>query len=624
MNKHLLAIATLFFAMTSVVAQTTIGYTNGKLNKNDIVRFGTSEKQGMAFYVDAEKAAILKGASVESFLTYVSTTQITSGTFFITKELGGTPICELSFKPSSSREKMYEYPLANAFVLDGEPFYVGHLVEVATSYKPLSFDLSSNFEAGISWAYKDGEWMDVSHQGFGAPNIQIKVSGVEPFLDLMVKPIIPVGYQVAGKAQVFSGQVFNFGTETITSFDLTCKVGNAAPVTSHVSGVSLPNGASYDFTLPEYLTNESGTLDLEVEVTNVNGVMEAEVTDNVAKSSVFFYPVGVEKKILVEVFTGQACGNCPAGHANLASAMKGIEDEFIEVAHHAGYFPDQFTMEESYSYTWLYGTAGTFAPGAMFNRSLINDISTTSVVFETTSAPYTRTAVQAFRNTQPYVDIKMYNEIDETTRTGKVSIDVHTYVVPSDQMHTLNVWFVQDGLVAMQASGGSEYTHNHVFRGTLNNSAWGQQILLNAGETRRYTFEYTIPESIAATYGTYIGNAFEAVLSNMQIVAFVSDFSESYPTACNVYNAAKIPVTTNNMAHGVEETIVDCAPLFTYDGTQVHIVGDFPQVEFYTTSGTLVGHLKQGEHAFTLPAGFYVVRTKLPSGGIDVQKLLVK
>ena len=388
--------------------------------------------------------------------------------------------------------------------------------------------------------------------------------------------------------------------------------------------ISLLSGSSYDFTLPECLTEESGTLDLEVQVSNVNGTVDAEMTDNTAKSAVYFYPVGVEKKILVEVFTGQACGNCPAGHNNLTSAMRGIEDEFIEVAHHAGYFPDQFTMEESYSLTWLYGTSGTYAPGAMFNRSLINEISTTSVVFETTNGSYTRTAVQAFRNTQPYVGIKMYNEIDETTRTGKVTIDVHTYVSPGDQIHTLNVWLVQDGLVAMQASGGTSYKHNHVFRGTLNKSAWGQLITLNAGETRRYTFEYTIPEAIAATYGDYIGTTFDAVLSNMQIVAFVSDFSESNPTACNVYNAAKIAITTNNMADGVEETIADRAPLFAYDGAQMHIAGDFQQVDFYTTSGTMAGSLKQGEHTFTLPAGLYVVRTLLPSGGIDVQKLLIK
>ena len=191
-------------------------------------------------------------------------------------------------------------------------------------------------------------------------------------------------------------------------------------------------------------------------------------------------------------------------------------------------------------------------------------------------------------------------------------------------MHTLNVWLVQDGLVAMQASGGSQYKHNHVFRGALNKSAWGQLITLNAGETRRYTIDYTIPEAIAATYGDYIGTKFDAVLSNMQIVAFVSDFSESNPTACNVYNAAKIDITTNNGVEGVEEIIANRAPLFTYDGAQVHVVGDFQQVEFYTTSGVLTGSMRQGEGAITLPAGFYVVRTKLPSGEIDVQKLLIK
>lgn len=538
-------VAALMVSATAM-GQTTIGYTNGKLNKNDVVRFGTTEKQGMAFYVDAEKATMLKGSSVESFLTYLSTTQITSGTFFIARELGGTSLFEMGFKPTSSRERMYEYKLATPYVLDGEPFYVGHVVEVATNYKPLSYDLSNNFEAGISWAYKDGEWIDVSQEGFGAPNIQIKVSGANAFTDLTVKPVIPMGYQVAGKAQVFGGQLFNFGSETVTSFDLTCKVGNTDPVTTQVTGLSLASGKTYDFTLPEYLTNETGTLELEVTVSNVNGATDAEITDNTAKSSVFFYPAGVEKKILVETFTGQTCPNCPTGHTVLSNALSGIEDEFIEVSHHAGYYPDMFTLKESYAYTWLYGTSGTYAPAAMFNRSLVNDISTTSVVFATTDAVSTRTAVQAFRNTQPYVDIKMYNEYVDSTRTGKLTVDVYTYVVPSDSIHTLNVWMIQDGLVSMQANGGSSYVHNHVFRGTLNNSAWGQQILLNQGETRRYTFDYTIPDSISSNYGTMAGT-FAAIPANMQLVAFVSDYSSTSPTSCNVYNAAKIPVVTNNL-----------------------------------------------------------------------------
>lgn len=622
-SKSALLVAALLMCGVAM-AQTTVGYTNGTLNRNDIVRFGATEKQGMAVYIDAEKAALLKGATVKSFLTYVSTTQITSGTFFITKELGASPLLELSFIPTSSRERLTEYEVTNAFVLDGEPFYFGHVVEVGTSYKPLSFDRSDNTEAGMSWAYENGEWIDVSGKGYGVPNIQIKVDGVSSFTDLMVRPIQAEGYQVAGKAQVFGGQVFNFGSTTITSFDITCKLGNAEPVVTSVSGISLGSGKSYDFTLPEYTTSESGMLNLEVSVANINGADDAETTDNKALSNVFFYPEGVEKKILVEVFTGQACGNCPSGHTNLANAMKGIEDEFIEVAHHAGYYPDQFTMEESYSFTWLYGTDGTFAPAVMFNRTAIPSISTTSPVFASTDGESVRTAVQAFRQTQPYVGLKLYNQIDATTRKGTLVVDVETFVVPSDSMHTLNVWLVQDGLIGMQSGGGSNYVHNHVFRGTFNNSAWGQQITLKAGETVRRTFEYEIPSTIAATYGDYKGTEFEALLENMQIVAFVSDFSSTSPTACNVYNAARIPLLTDNMADGIEGVEADKAPLLTFDGAQTNIVGDFQQIEFYSLSGSLVATLAEGENALHLPAGIYVVRALLPSGGMSVQKLVVK
>ena len=86
-NKNLLLGAALMMS-GAAMAQTMVGYTNGTLSRNEISRFGNTEKQGMAVYIDAEKAALLKGATVKSFLTYVSTTRVTSGTFFIRKELG--------------------------------------------------------------------------------------------------------------------------------------------------------------------------------------------------------------------------------------------------------------------------------------------------------------------------------------------------------------------------------------------------------------------------------------------------------------------------------------------------------------------------------------------------------
>jgi len=152
----------------------------------------------------------------------------------------------------------------------------------------------------------------------------------------------------------------------------------------------------------------------------------------------------------------------------------------------------------------------------------------------------------------------------------------------------------------------------------------GQQIQLTPGQTVRYSVEYEIPTVVTTNFGDYTGTEIETVLSDMQIVAFVSDFSSTSPTACNVYNAAKISLMTDNLAQGVEETVAGRAPFFTFDGSQMHIVGDFLRADIYTASGALAASLKNGEQTFLLPPGLYVVRTLLPGGGTDVQKLIVK
>lgn len=607
----------------AAMAQTTIGYTNGTIDRNKFFRLGLSKKQGMAIYLDAEKAKTLKGATVKSFVTNAGTTYVENTSLFITKDLNGTPLYSQTFVPGAPR-KMSTYELEKPFVLDGEPCYIGWVVDADLSYPVLSFDFSKDFAAGTCWAYENDAWVDVSANGYGAPNVQITVEGVAGFVDLTAKPLKPEGYQKAETPQVFSGQLFNFGSETITSFDITCRLGNAAPLGMSVTGVSLKSGATYDFTLPEYLTSESGELQLEVTVSNVNGVADAHSADNTSLTSTFFYPADVEKKVLIEVFTGQACGNCPAGHTALANALKGIENEFIEVAHHAGYYPDAFSMKESWEYTWLYGTTGTYAPGATFNRTqtAIDKADQPSVVFASNVTSSCNKAVQALRDVQPYVGIKMYNEFDEATRKGKVVVDVATYVSPSDSIHALNVWMVQDGLIGYQANGGASYVHNHVFCGALTTSAWGQQIPLVPGETVRRTFEYEIPAEFSASYESASSGVFAAIPANMQLVAFVSDVTSS-PMTCHVYNAAKIPMLTNNMSAGIEETELPKA-IVSVKGHQVTLLGEHSGVEVYSITGALATRVAAGEQTFDLPSGVYVARVHQTNGTVTVSKLVVR
>ena len=627
LSKSILLAAFLLAGVAAGSQAATVGYTNGTVNRSKTFRLGNTLTQGMAFYLDAEKAQQLKGATVKSFITHAGTQQASNVQFFITKELGGTASYSQSFTPGSAM-RAKEFALTLAYVMDGEPCYVGWSMDANLSYPCLSFDLSSDYPAGICWAYVDGEWTDVSAAGYGAPNIQLVVEGSTATVDMVAKPLQTEGYQKAGTPEVFSGQLFNYGTETVTSFDITCRLGNAEPVVLPVKGLSLKSGSTYDYTLPEYLTAESGELDLEVTVSNVNGVADADNTDNSATSSTYFYPANVERKVLVEVFTGQTCGNCPSGHTALANALKGREDQFIEVAHHAGYFPDNFSMKESWEYVYLYGTTGSYAPAATFNRmqTALDDPNKPTVVFQSNVLSNCNIAVQTTLNVQPYVGIDMYNEFDETTRKGSVAIDVTTYVTPSDSIHALNVWIVQDGLVGYQANGGSEYVHNHVFCKALTNSAWGQQILLEPGTTVRRTFQYEIPEEMPVTYyHDSLGVTMPAIPANMQLVAFVGDVSATNPMACNVYNADKIEMLTNNMAEGIEEMeTVQPEAAVSVNGNTVTLLCEHTGAEVYGITGTEAARVNAGEQSFTLPAGIYLVRVRQINGAVAVCKLVVR
>ena len=66
-NKSLLLVAALMMS-SAAMAQTMVGYTNGTLSRNEISRFGNTEKQGMAVYIDAEKSCIVERSYCKEFL----------------------------------------------------------------------------------------------------------------------------------------------------------------------------------------------------------------------------------------------------------------------------------------------------------------------------------------------------------------------------------------------------------------------------------------------------------------------------------------------------------------------------------------------------------------------------
>lgn len=623
----------LLFASSVVSAQSLIGYSNvnanGKFERKSGVRFGSTEKQGMAFCLPAEKAALFKGKKITTFNAGFGSAQLTNCTFFITKELGGTPLYEQVFtKPET---KMKDFALTTPFEITGETIYVGYTFEAGTSYKAMVYDLTNDLPAGYSWAYEEGKWVDVSQLGLGAPNLFVKLDETVEYTDLMMKPIKSAGdYFKAGIPTTFTGQLYNFGTTTIQAFEITCQMGSGETEVLSITDANLAPGATYDLVLPEVSTDQSGNLQMKVSLVNVNGSADADVSENTAQKDVYLYPADMERKILVEVFTGQACGNCPAGHQVMASALSGIEDEFIEVYHHSGYNPDYYTMAEDMDYTWFFGES-TFAPAAMFNR-MPYEVGLTSPVFVSNIAANVKSAVNATLPTEPYVAVKLSNQFDEASRSGKLTVDIHPYKLPNNAQRVLNVWLVQDGLVGSQSGAGGDYIHNHVFRGTISGGSFGFNIDLKEGETFTHTFDYTIPDSIVSSYYNIESVApskrpqimHEAVLKNMSLVAFVGEFDQNDVLGHRVYNAASIPVTLNYSDVEAVPSPAVTVNLVPCGNGEVVVCGTHAGIDVYSLAGTLTTRVGAETSSFHLSSGIYVVRILQTDGTVVARKLIVK
>ncbi len=627
-NKYLLFSLLMFLATGSVVAQTLFSYSNGNVERKKGFRFGTSTTQGLAIYLPAEKAAMLKGAKITGIKSAFGTSQLSNMKAFVTTSLGGEPMYTCPISGAATTLK--EFAFSNPVEITGEALYIGYTFEVAETYSPLLFDMSVDTKSGLSWAYEDGKWIDVSRMGNGAANIFLILEGAQEFTDLMIKPISIEPYLKAGVSIQPTGQVYNLGTTTLNSFTISCYIGGGEVSRLNVENVEIKQGECYDFRFPEVLSNESGDLAMRTVVGNLNGsVLDLDVTDNEIVDNVYLYPSDMERKVLIEFFTGQSCPNCPAGHNNLASATQGLEDEFVEVTHHVGYNPDFFSMSESTDYLWFYG-GSTYAPGLMFNRTPIES-GLTSPVFDGTRSTNHKTAVSSSLNTEPYVSVKMYNEFNADTRQGVVTVDVHTYRQPSDEVHALNVHLTQNGIVANQSSAGTNYVHNHVFRGSLT-GVWGEEIPLVVGETVRKSYSYSIPDSIFATYydSTTVKPSllpnykFEAVPANMELVAFVSDNTMSNLT-CKVYNAASIGVTT--YVDGVDTPSLIGHPEVSFlpvGNGIVQLAGQYSRIEVYNITGRVRSVVPEGTLSVMLPAGMYVARVVGLNGQTSVSKFVVK
>jgi len=217
---------------------------------------------------------------------------------------------------------------------------------------------------------------------------------------------------------------------------------------------------------------------------------------------VYVKPADVSRSVLIEDFTGQKCSNCPAANDVIKSLQQQYgEDNVIAVGIHSG--PLGFAGN-SKNIGLMTDTGNEYynshdiesQPYGVINRTKESG----------TPDNWGTLVYEEIQKTAP-VTIAIETAYAADTRTATVDVDMMGISAVSGK---LQVWVVEDSIVAMQTLAGGtvtrEYTHNHVFRAAVNGT-WGEAVNIGEGETDSKKYEFTLDDGWQA--------------GNVSVVAFV-------------------------------------------------------------------------------------------------------
>lgn len=192
-----------------------------------------------------------------------------------------------------------------------------------------------------------------------------------------------------------------------------------------------------------------------------------------------------QRNVLLEEFTGQRCTNCPDAHAVIEQLEHQYGDNLIVVSIHAGNFgikaPYGLMQEEGDEYASRWGI--TAYPAGVVDR-------TGSVLDYNSFAAAVRTDM--LKTTDLELSLKAQLSSD------RKNIEVFTTMVtPQNLEGALQLWVVENGIVAFQIDGDinrTDYVHNNVFRACIN-GLWGENMSLRSNEVKYVSNEIAVDDT---------------------------------------------------------------------------------------------------------------------------------
>ena len=425
--------------------------------------------------------------------------------------------------------------------IENKDYYVGYTITLSAGQYAIGFSPTTLTKDALIIVDNSGATDYTSN--YGALLVKALLLGNEAHFSNLgeIKDFTFKKYQIRNTTVDFPVKVYNKGINTITSLEITYKYASKGALTILFSNLNILSNTASTVTIPQVLLDVSGNIDFTI--TKING--QVLTSNTITKPVVVYNPADeVPRKVLLEQFTTEQCVYCPSGSTRIKSILNKPENinRVFWIAHHAGFYTDSYTISASSSYLRFFGSAGTYAPAMMLDRTVFDELNmggvpVTGVGSEAEIENYVSTAlsIPAFIT----VDISQNNPT--VIADNKVNITVsgeYKGILPSGDLYVF-VYLSEDGLTTTTQSGFSGvYTHNNVIRVSLGGTS-GKKITWNGN---KYSINFT--ETLNSTWKK----------ENMNVTAFVAKNYTEAITNVNILNSERQRLSL--VGNGQDKTLI--------------------------------------------------------------------
>ncbi len=232
-----------------------------------------------------------------------------------------------------------------------------------------------------------------------------------------------------------------------------------------------------------------------------------------------------DKNVLVELFTGVSCINCPAAHVTLDNVIAANPGRVIGVAMHSTAEPasqddpppgtrQNLGSADAQTIVAHYGEPGARPVGAV--DRVVHSATFLNSIFDI-AGNFNGYASTQLAKTTP-VNLTLTSTYDASAKSGVILAELHYTAAQSDS-DKLTIYLIEDSIVTSQLqadnSDDTNYVHNDIMRMAVTN-ALGDRIntTLVAGTVVKKAYSYNISDALWRP-------------EHMRLVAFVHRFSGS-------------------------------------------------------------------------------------------------